>query len=200
MQSQQAQNAALGQQFGQGLQAGQFTNQALQNLFGQGQAAGSSPIRQPRASSIRGCRLGSSAIRRIKLCLDRSCGSAVRATRRGSRRSTRISLRIQQNCSQQLQAAQYQDQARQQAIAEEAQRRGMSLNELKRAPDTAQQVGMPQMPTFTGRGRAGDASSLGEAQAQGQANQADSGGSGIGTLLGRCEAEIVLRAAGHGRR
>lgn len=46
-----------------------------------------------------------------------------------------------------------QNQVRQQAIAEEAQRRGMSLNEMN-ALLNGQQVGMPQMPTFNTAGRA----------------------------------------------
>jgi hypothetical protein len=89
----------------------------------------------------------------------------------------------QQNFGQGLQAANFQNQLRQQAIAEEAQRRGMSLNELN-ALLTQQQVGMPQMPTFTPAGAAAATPYLNAAQMQGQANQQDSGGSGIGTLLG----------------
>jgi hypothetical protein len=46
-----------------------------------------------------------------------------------------------------------QNQVRQQAIAEEAQRRGMSLNEMN-ALLSGQQVGMPQMPSFNQAGRA----------------------------------------------
>ena len=45
-----------------------------------------------------------------------------------------------------------QNQVRQQAIAEEGQRRGMSLNEMN-ALLSGQQVGMPQMPTFNAAGR-----------------------------------------------
>ena len=45
-----------------------------------------------------------------------------------------------------------QNQVRQQAMAEEAQRRGMSLNEMN-ALLSGQQVSMPQMPTFTNSGR-----------------------------------------------
>lgn len=45
------------------------------------------------------------------------------------------------------QAAQFQNQLRQQSIAEQAQRRGMSLNEMN-ALLSGQQVSMPQMPTF----------------------------------------------------
>lgn len=57
----------------------------------------------------------------------------------------------QQNLNQQY--ASFQNQLRQQAIAEEAQRRGMSLNEMN-ALLTGQQVSMPQMPSFQAAGRA----------------------------------------------
>ena len=45
------------------------------------------------------------------------------------------------------------NQLRQQAIAEQMQRRGMSLNEMN-ALLSGQQVGMPQMPSFVQSGRA----------------------------------------------
>ena len=51
------------------------------------------------------------------------------------------------------QYANAQNQLRQQALAEQAQRRGMSLNEMN-ALLSGQQVGMPQMPTFNTSGRA----------------------------------------------
>jgi hypothetical protein len=51
------------------------------------------------------------------------------------------------------QYANQQNQVRQQAIAEEAQRRGMSLNEMN-ALLSGQQVSMPQMPTFNTSGMA----------------------------------------------
>lgn len=47
--------------------------------------------------------------------------------------------------------ANFQNQLRQQAIAEQQQRRGMSLNEMN-ALLTGQQVGMPQMPSFSQAG------------------------------------------------
>jgi hypothetical protein len=61
---------------------------------------------------------------------------------------------------------QYADQMnrlRQQAIAEQMQRRGMSLNEMN-ALLTGQQVGMPQMPTFNASGRAETPNILGATQ------------------------------------
>ena len=59
-----------------------------------------------------------------------------------------------------------QQQMRQQAIAEQAQRRGMTLNELN-ALLTGQQVSMPQMPGFSQAGTAQAANYLGAAQSQG---------------------------------
>ena len=53
----------------------------------------------------------------------------------------------QNQFAQSMQQSQYQNQLRQAAIAEEAQRRGMSLNEMN-ALLTGQQVGMQQMPQF----------------------------------------------------
>lgn len=52
-----------------------------------------------------------------------------------------------QQFNQNLQYANMMNQLRQQAIAEQVQRRGMSLNEMN-ALLTGQQVGMPQMPNF----------------------------------------------------
>lgn len=55
----------------------------------------------------------------------------------------------QQNFNQMMQQSAYANQLRQQQIAENLQRRGASLNEIN-ALLSGQQVGMPQMPSFTG--------------------------------------------------
>ena len=52
-----------------------------------------------------------------------------------------------QQFGQQMEQASLQNRLRQQAISEEAQRRGMSINEMN-ALMTGQQVNMPQMPSF----------------------------------------------------
>lgn len=70
-------------------------------------------------------------------------------------------LSQQQSLNQQY--ANYQNQLRQQAIAEEAQRRGMSLNEMN-ALLSGQQVQMPQMPSFVQAGRAETPNILGATQ------------------------------------
>jgi len=67
------------------------------------------------------------------------------------------------------QAGGYNTQLRQQAIAEEMQRRGFSLNEIN-AILTGQQVGMPGMPNFTNAQRSEGVQNLAAAQMTGQAN------------------------------
>ena len=69
---------------------------------------------------------------------------------------------------QDLQAAQYATQQRQQEIVEMMQRRGASLNEIN-AMLHGQQVGMPDMPSFQGAGRAEGTQNLQAAQMTGQA-------------------------------
>lgn len=76
-------------------------------------------------------------------------------------------LSQQQALNQQY--ANYQNQLRQQAIAEEAQRRGMSLNEMN-ALLTGQQVSMPNMPSFVQSGQATPPNILGATQMQYQAD------------------------------
>lgn len=84
------------------------------------------------------------------------------------------------------QSADQQQRFRQQAIAEEAQRRGMTLNELN-ALLTGQQVSMPQMPNFQPAQAAQAPNLLGAASSLGQYNlgnaqlAAQSGGSDWGS-------------------
>jgi hypothetical protein len=68
---------------------------------------------------------------------------------------------------QQQQASAYQTQLRQQAIAEELQRRGTNLNEMN-ALFSGQQVSMPSMPSFQGAAAAQPVQALQAAQMQGQ--------------------------------
>jgi DNA-binding transcriptional MerR regulator len=74
----------------------------------------------------------------------------------------------QQAYNQSTQSANYQNQRRQQQIAEEMQRRGFSLNEIN-AILTGQQVGMPSMPGFNTAQRSEGGQFLDAAQMQGQA-------------------------------
>lgn len=85
-------------------------------------------------------------------------------------------------------AADAQNRYRQQYIAEEAQRRGMSLNELN-ALLTGQQVQMPQMPDFKGATKADTTNYLGAAQMQGDyaqeaAKAKAAGAPDIGSMIG----------------
>ena len=81
--------------------------------------------------------------------------------------------------------ANYQNQLRQQAIAEQAQRRGMSLNEMN-ALLTGQQVTMPQMPSFQTAGRAETPNIVGATQMgyDAQLGAANAQNALFGNLLG----------------
>jgi hypothetical protein len=72
-----------------------------------------------------------------------------------------------QNFGQTTQMADYQNKLRQQAIAEQAMSRGMSLNEMN-ALLTGQQVSTPQMPSFQNAQAAQPLQALAAAQGQGQ--------------------------------
>lgn len=74
-----------------------------------------------------------------------------------------------QQLGQDIQAGGYNTQQRQQAITEEMQRRGFSLNEIN-AILTGQQVGMPGMPSFTNAAAPQGVQSLQAAQMTGQSN------------------------------
>jgi hypothetical protein len=91
----------------------------------------------------------------------------------------------QQQNQMNLGAAAFQNQLRQQAIAEEMQRRGMSLNELN-ALLSGQQVALPQMPSFVQSGRAETPNLLGAAQAQydAQLGAVNAQNAAFGNLLG----------------
>jgi hypothetical protein len=74
-----------------------------------------------------------------------------------------------QQLGQNIQAGGYNTQQRQQAITEEMQRRGFSLNEIN-AILTGQQVGMPGMPSFSNATKSEGTQNLAAAQMTGQAN------------------------------
>ncbi|MCS7084451.1 MAG: hypothetical protein NZ534_00025 [Bacteroidia bacterium] len=71
--------------------------------------------------------------------------------------------------AQGMNAAEFQARLRQQQIAEEMQRRGFTLNEINALLE-GQQVGLPQMPSFMGAGRAEAPQYLNAAQAQYQSS------------------------------
>ena len=148
----QFQNQAAQQAFNQALSAGQFGNQAQQQLFGQmmGQAdlanrATGQQFQQDLASQqFRNQALGQA--------------SALDIQRMNAQNSA---LAQQQALNQQYAA--FQNQLRQQAIAEQMQRRGMSLNEMN-ALLSGQQVNMPQMPSFVAAQRSETPNILGATQ------------------------------------
>ena len=136
----QFRNQAVGQAFNQALGAGQFGNQAQGQLYNQmmGQAnlanqAGQQAFNQDLAASQFN---------------NQAMGQAQNLD---INRMQAMNQAQQQQFGQNLQYANMMNQLRQQAIAEQMQRRGMSLNEMN-ALLTGQQVGMPQMPRFNAAG------------------------------------------------
>jgi hypothetical protein len=153
----QFRNQAVGQAFNQALGAGQFGNQAQSQLYGQlmGQAdlanrAGQQAFSQDLAAG----QFGNQAMNQAQN-LDINRMQAMNQAQ-------------QQQFGQNMQYANMMNQLRQQAIAEQQQRRGMSLNEMN-ALLTGQQVGMPQMPRFNASGVAETPQLLNAANMQYQA-------------------------------
>lgn len=95
----------------------------------------------------------------------------------------------EQNYGQQMRSAAYQNQLRQQQIAEQMQQRNMPLNEYN-ALMSGTQVGMPDMPDFSESAKAGVTDYAGAARDAYNAKQAKKGGllSGLagigGSILG----------------
>ena len=134
------QMGARQQGVGETMQAGNFANQAQGQLFGQlmGQAnlfnqAGQQAFGQNLAAG----QFGNQAL--------------GQAQNLDINRMQAMNQAQQQGFGQNMQYANMMNQLRQQAIAEQMQRRGMSLNEMN-ALLTGQQVGMPQMPRFNAAG------------------------------------------------
>jgi len=112
------QMGARQQAFNEDVGSGQFANQATGQAFNQG---------------LQAFQFGNQALGQA---------SALDIARQQANNQA-----AQQQFGMNQQAADFQNRLRQQAIAEQMQRRGMSLNEMN-ALLTGQQVGMPQMPTF----------------------------------------------------
>lgn len=151
-------NAANNQAFNQDLQAGQFGNQAMQNQFGmglQGTQANNAAIQQDYAQRLGAGQFGNTALQNQQNMYQNAFGFNNQAQ--------------QQAFDQSMRQSQYQNQLRQAAIAEEMQRRGMSLNEMN-ALLTGQQVGMQQMPQFNAAQAAQPTQYLNAANMQYQAN------------------------------
>jgi hypothetical protein len=170
MGARQAQNQALGQQFSQGLAAGQFGNQATQQAFNQalqagqfgnqaqqqlyGQMMGQADLANRASAQNFGQNLAAAQFQ--NQALGQAQGLDLSRMQAGNQAA-------QQQFNMNQAYANQQNLLRQQAIAEQMQRRGMSLNEMN-ALLTGQQVGMPQMPNFSQAGRAETPNILGATQ------------------------------------
>jgi hypothetical protein len=145
-------NQAAGQAFNQTLGAFNFGNNAQQQLYGQmmgqanlaNQAAGQQFNQDLQSQQFRNQALGQA--------------SALDLARMQAQNQA---MAQQQGLNQSF--ADAQNRLRQQAIAEQMQRRGMSLNEMN-ALLSGQQVNMPQMPSFVASGRAETPNILGATQ------------------------------------
>jgi hypothetical protein len=145
-------NQASGQAFNQGLQAGQFGNQAQQQLYGQ--MMGQADLANRASAQNFGQNLAAAQFQ--NQALGQAQGLDLSRMQAGNQAA-------QQQFNMNQSYANQQNQLRQQAIAEQMQRRGMSLNEMN-ALLTGQQVGMPQMPNFSQSGRAETPNILGATQ------------------------------------
>ena len=166
----QAANAALGQQFGQNLQAGQFQNQAANQAFNQTLGAfnfGNQAQQQAYNQMMGQANLANQAAGQqfnqdlqARQFSNQALGQASALDLAGMQAQNQA---IAQQYGLNQQFADAQNRLRQQAIAEEMQRRGMSLNEMN-ALLSGQQVSMPQMPSFQAAGRAETPNILGATQ------------------------------------
>jgi len=153
---QSLQNMLMGQQqqaFGQSKDSQAAQNQALQQLFQQYQAVGQFGLgagQQGFAQNIAAQQAQNAA----KQAAFQQSLAAGQFANQGMQQEYAQQLGANaQNFTQMMNASQYQNQLRQQAIAEEAQRRNMSLNEMN-ALLTGQQVQAPNMPGFNSAQRA----------------------------------------------
>ncbi len=195
--SQRGQRAAeTGQQYGQNLQA----SQQLDSQRGQGLQEQNQQFQQGLAGSQQQNALRAQQFSEQQAREQAQGGAAQAQFQReldaskyqDQQRAQQVNEQLAfggQGFQQQMQQAQYQQGLRQQAIAEEAQRRGMSINEMN-ALISGQQIGTPQMPNFQGAGRADATNYLGAAQAQGNFDQQT-----YSTALGPLNAAIGASSA-----
>jgi len=164
------QSMLMGQQqqaFGQGQASQQARNQALQNLFGQqqgaaqfGLGAGQQGFAQDLASQE-----AQNAARTAQFQQAMNAGNFYNTA---GMNTYQQQLGVDnQNYQQAMSSTGLQTQLRQQKIAEEAQRRSMSLNEMN-ALMSGQQVQTPQMPGFQTAVGSQPVQSLSAAQMTGQ--------------------------------
>jgi len=202
MAARQAQNQALQQQFGQQLAAGQFGNEATQQAYAQ--ALGAGQFGNQAQNQLYQQMMGQANL--ANQAGQQQFAQNLAAAQFGNQALGQASALDLQRMQAQNQAAAQQfglnqqyanqmNQLRQQAIAEQMQRRGMSLNEMN-ALLSGQQVGMPQMPTFNASGRAEtpqilNATQMGYDAALGAYNAQQAGGANLmGGLFGLGSAAI----------
>ena len=168
-------NKAANQAFQQGLAANQFQNQAAQQAFNQDLASGrlgneaqQQFFGQMMNQADLANRAGGQAFSQDMASRQFNNDALARASGLDIARMQAMNQASGQQFNQNLQYANMMNNLRQQAIAEQAQRRGMSLNEMN-ALLTGQQVGMPQMPRFNASGIAETPQLLNAANMQYQA-------------------------------
>lgn len=192
MAAQQAGNQAIGQQFQQGMANANLNNAAINQGFNQTLGAfnfGNNAQQQLYNQMMGQADLANRAAAQqfnqdlqARQFSNQALGQAA-ALDQARLQAQNSALAQQQNLNQSF--ADAQNRLRQQAIAEQMQRRGMSLNEMN-ALLSGQQVAMPQMPSFSQAGRAETPNILGATQmgydaALGAANAQNAA---FGNLLG----------------
>jgi hypothetical protein len=192
MQAQQAGNQALGQQFNQALGAGQFQNQAANQAFNQTLGAfnfGNNAQQQAYNQMLGQANLNNQAQQQAfnqDLQASQFQNQALgQASALDLARMQAQNQAMQQQYGLNQQFADAQNRLRQQAIAEQMQRRGMSLNEMN-ALLSGQQVSMPQMPSFVAAQRSETPNILGATQMgyDAQLGAYNAQQAGFGNLLG----------------
>lgn len=187
-------NSANNQAFNQNLQAGQFGNQALAQQLGMNQTIagfnnaadqnrynqqmqnaqfGNTALQNQFQMGLQGTQLNNAAAQQdyAQRLGAAQFGNTAMQNQQGMNQNTAaFNNQVGQNqFAQGMQQSQYQNQLRQAALAEEMQRRGMSLNEMN-ALLTGQQVGMQQMPNFNAAAASQATQYLPAAQAQYQSS------------------------------
>lgn len=128
------------QQFGERTGAGNFTNDAAQRQLEQTLGIGGQKFNE---SSTAGAFANSAAGQ----ALQQKLGIGAQQFQQESANAEIGDTRANNTYNQSMQGSEYQNRLRQQQIAEEMQKRGLTINEMN-AILTGQQIGMPSMPGF----------------------------------------------------
>jgi len=129
-----------GQQFGEREASGGFTNDAAQRQLEQTLGIGGQKFNE---ASTAGAFTNSAAAQ----ALQQKLGIGAQRFQQQSANAEIGDTRANNTYNQNMQGAEYQNRLRQQQIAEEMQKRGLTINEMN-AILTGQQVNMPNMPGF----------------------------------------------------